>query len=114
MSDSAKALQILAAHLAKQDHTYRPDVYLLIEERAAPAIATWEKTIEPVSVDRSLPLTVAFIDLIPSANYEHPVQYAFIDEMSGNIEIVEATTPPNALTTDFRKVEIDIPASGQR
>lgn len=113
MSDSAKALQILTAHLAKQDRTYRPEVYLSIKKRAAPAIATWEKTIEPISVDRSVPLTVAFIDLVPNANYEHPVQYAFIDEVSGNLEIVEATTPPDALLTDYRKVEIDIPVAGQ-
>ena len=115
MSDSEKAIRLLADYLARRRLVYRPDVYLATERRAAPVIPSWRRTIEaPAEVDRSLPVTVAFIDLMPEADYEHPVLYAFIDESSDKVHVVEANTPPNALLTEFRKIDLDLPMSGSR
>lgn len=37
---------------------------------------------------------VYFIDEIPNANWTHPCQYIFIDKSDGEIEIIQASTPP--------------------
>jgi hypothetical protein len=50
---------------------------------------------------------------MPGADYEHPVQYAFIDVAAGAVEIVDATTPPNTPLSEFRRVDLSIPTGEQ-
>lgn len=113
MNVSEKAVRLLVDDLARRQLTHRPKVYLATERRAASMIPSWRRTIEaPPELDRSRPVTIAFIDLMPEADYEHPVLYAFIDESSDKVHVVEANTPPNALLTEFRRIELDLPSSG--
>ena len=113
VSVSEKAVRLLADDLARRSLAHRPNVYLATEMRAAPMIPSWRRTIEaPPRLDRSRPVAIAFIDLMPEADYEHPVLYAFIDESSDMVHVVEANTPPNALLTEFRRIELDLPAAG--
>jgi hypothetical protein len=49
---------------------------------------------------------VAFIDLMPAANFEHPVRYAFLIPGSGEMTVVDATTPPVDLATHFEKLDL--------
>jgi hypothetical protein len=39
----------------------------------------------------------AFVDHMPNANWEHPVEYIFIDDKTGKIDKVNGTSPPNNL-----------------
>ena len=110
MNNSEKVLRLLMDYLTTLELEYQPTVYLGTKARVLPEIETWGITIRaPESADRAVPLTTAFIDLMPDANYEHPVKYVFIDENSCRVHSVNATTPPNFLGREFQKIEMDIP-----
>ena len=52
------------------------------------AIFTWWDTLNAQNA------YVYFIDEMPNANWTHPCQYVFIDKLSGNLEVISASTPP--------------------
>jgi hypothetical protein len=45
---------------------------------------------------------VVFIDDAPSANWEHPCRYVFVDSASGEHRVLGATSPPDDLDTYAR------------
>lgn len=108
MSDKNKAIQLLRERVIGTNMGYTPKVYLRKEATNAPALNTWGKSVQPSSnFNVGEGVFTAFIDLMPGANYEHPVQYAFINEQSEIVEVVDATTPPNDLDENFEKVVME-------
>ena len=44
-------------------------------------------------------LWFAYVDPSPDANFEHPVEYVFVDDQDGTTWVVHGTTPPDNLSS---------------
>ncbi|MEA2115062.1 MAG: hypothetical protein U9P36_06735 [Thermodesulfobacteriota bacterium] len=103
-----KVLQLLREQVVGTNSAHNPNVYLLKKKTKNVTVKTWGNTINPpgnFEIDEGV--YVAFIDHMPGANYEHRVQYAFINEQNEVVHIEEATTPPDDLDNNFNKVNLD-------
>ncbi len=58
---------------------------------AGTAIETWHKT----AITTPAAGYVVFVDDLAYANFEHPCRYVFVDQATGGLTVVSATTPPN-------------------
>jgi len=80
------------------------DLYLSKKARDKFAILTWTGYLHPpANLKEKTELWVAFIDLMPGANFDHPVKYVFIDPGSGTIEVLDKLTPPNDLFENYKR-----------
>jgi hypothetical protein len=109
VGDETQTIELLIAKAIPPDAKYRPELYLSRGTRGSRALVTWNGTIEMPTAFRGLEETVwvAFIDLMPEANFEHPVLYAFVIPETGEVEIVDATSPPTDLGSNFQKHDIE-------
>ena len=55
------------------------------------AIETWHET----AITTPAAGYVVFVDDLAFANFEHPCRYVFVDQATGGMTVVSATTPPN-------------------
>jgi hypothetical protein len=104
MTDEEKVLKVLREKVLKEAGG---EIYLAKRPKGKAAVATWTGPIAPPPDFRSdEEVWVAYVDLMPGANFEHPVQYVFINPKTGSIHVVNASTPPNDLAGEFHKVEL--------
>jgi hypothetical protein len=57
---------------------------------AGESVSTWKRELHQLET----PGWFLFVDLAPSANWEHPCWYLFVDATSGEIQRFDATVPP--------------------
>ncbi len=57
-------------------------------------ISNWSGPITPPSNASLEIFWFAFVDPDPNANWEHPVEYLFVNDKTGEVETVRGTTPP--------------------
>ncbi len=109
MSDEAQIVELLKARAIPPDAPYRPEVYLSNGARGSQAIANWtgEIAMPQAFRGREASVWVAFIDLMPEANFEHPVRYAFVIPGLREVEVVDAMSPPADLATNFHKLDLN-------
>lgn len=107
MSDEAKVIKLLTAQALAPEAEHRPEIHLSRGARGAQPIRTWTQAIDipPRFRGREGAVWVAFIDLMPAANFEHAVRYAFVVPETGEVEFVDAMSPPVDIATNFKKVE---------
>lgn len=60
-------------------------------------ITNWSGEIAPKTNIKRSKSWFCYIDHDPSANFEHPVEYIFIDDKSGEFEVITGNTPPDNL-----------------
>lgn len=60
-------------------------------------IKSWTGEVMPSTNDPIDSYWFAYIDHSPNANFEHPVDYVFINDLTGEHITVHATTPPSLL-----------------
>lgn len=109
MPDRKKVLKLLRERVVGENAAHNPVVYLANQAANSPEVTTWGRVIKPSSnFPTNDPVSVAFIDHMPGANYEHRVQYAFVNEQQEIVETIEATTPPDNLDTGFTRVDLDV------
>jgi len=60
-------------------------------------IKNWTDEIKPPTNDPISDFWFAFIDHSPNANFEHPVDYVFINDKTGEKHVVHGTSPPDNL-----------------
>lgn len=107
MTSEERVIARVREHLARLRPVHTPAVYVATERARRPLVRTWLGEIGPPAEFRAEDgATIVYVDLMPEANFEHPVQYLFIDEPSGAVHVVDATTPPVDLAQRFRKVVI--------
>ncbi len=103
-----KVLQLLREKVVGTNVVHNPNVYLVKKPTKKAIVKTWGRTIEPPSnFVIGDGVHIAFIDHMPGANFEHRVQYAFINEQNEVVHIEEATTPPDDLDDNFNKVNLN-------
>lgn len=69
------------------------------EETKNTIISNWTGDIKAPTNDVNEKKWFAFADLDPNANFEHPVEYLFISDNTGNIEVVRGTSPPSNMNS---------------
>jgi hypothetical protein len=71
------------------------NVYISKEKLATNSvICNWTGPITPPSNAPMETFWFAFVDSDPNANWEHPVEYLFVNDKTGEVETVRGTTPP--------------------
>ncbi len=58
-------------------------------------IQNWMGAIKPPTNAPISNYWFAFVDYSPDANFEHPVEYVFINDKTGESHVVRGTTPPD-------------------
>lgn len=107
MPDRNKVIRLLREQVVSANAAHNPIVYLAREATNSPTVMSWGKVIEPSrTFNVGSGVTVAFIDHMPGANFEHRVQYAFVNDQAETVFTVEATTPPDNLDSDFARVDL--------
>ncbi|HMK50457.1 MAG TPA: hypothetical protein VK435_10420 [Thermodesulfovibrionales bacterium] len=107
MTDEEKVLTILREKVLKADISQSVEIYLARRAAGENSVALWTGTMTPPSDFKSDgQVWVAYIDLMPGANFEHPVQFVFISPKTGSVHTVDASTPPNDLAENFHRVKV--------
>lgn len=108
MSDEAEIVELLKTRVLSADAPYRPEVYLSNGARGPRAVVNWtgEVAMPAAFRGREASVWMAFIDLMPEANFEHPVRYAFVIPGAGEVEVVDASSPPTDLASNFHKLDL--------
>lgn len=107
MANREKALKLLRERVVGHNVAHSPNVYVVKRKTKAPVVETWGRKIElPNDFNAGEGVYVAFIDHMPGANFEHHVQYAFVNEADEVIHIVDAMTPPDDLEDNYNRVEL--------
>lgn len=103
-----KIKEILKKKIVGTNVAHKPSVYVTMRKSKNPKVNTWSGEITADSnFDIGEGVRVAFIDHMPGANFEHRVEYAFINEKSEVVQTMEATTPPNDLESNFKIIDIE-------
>ncbi|MCG6895851.1 MAG: hypothetical protein LJE60_01900 [Thiocapsa sp.] len=103
MTEEEKVLTLIRDRVLK-DLPGPIDLYLSKKGRDNCTIATWAEDVRPpADLRERLGLWIAFVDLKPGANFDHPVKYVFIDADSGDFEVLDKLTPPNDLFDSYKK-----------
>ena len=87
------------------DTAHNPAVYITRQKTNEP-VKTWDREISVPAALQNKEVHIAFIDHMPKANFEHRVEYAFIDVDSGSIEIVKSSMPPEDLEENYHRVNL--------
>ena len=102
MEEEDRVLQFICEKVLK-DISGPVDLYLSKRTRHRLTIPTWVGNIVPPDRFKGKnELWIGFIDMLPGANFEHPVKYVFIDVHSNIYEILDKSTPPNDLYENYK------------
>ena len=107
MASRKKEIELLKREVLGSNVAHNPKVYLSKRQTKEPSVSTWGMTISPPNdFNAGEGASVAFVDNMPGANYEHPVQYVFINDKDEVVAVVDATTPPDDLSEAFNEVDV--------
>jgi len=109
MTNEKEVLTILREKVLKADIAQSVEIYLARRAVEKTAVALWTGIITPPSDFKADgEVWVAYIDLMPGANFEHPVQFVFISPKTGSVHTVDASSPPNDLAENFHRVKVGL------
>lgn len=60
-------------------------------------LKNWTGNIEPKTNAPDDVFWFAFVDHMPNANWEHPVEYIFINDKTGETQVIRGSSPPDNL-----------------